>query len=51
MAVYTKEQINLINEIRRLDKKAKFACNLDYEDSVKLLCLIKEANAQNLCWW
>ena len=51
MATLTKEQIDLVNEIRRLDEKAKFAQNLDYDESVRLLCLIKEANGQNLCWW
>lgn len=50
MAVYTKEQIELVNQIRALDKKAKFACNLDYDEQVRLLQLIRAANTQNLCW-
>ena len=48
MATLTKEQIDLINEIRRLQQKVEL---LDYKQHLQFCKLIDQANDQNLCWW
>lgn len=48
MAVYTKEQNELVNVIRKLQKDVE---KLTYEQHLQLCILIEGANAQNLCWW
>jgi len=47
MATYTKEQIELVKQIRDLLAKQV----LDYEETVLLYSLQDQANTQNLCWW
>ena len=51
MATYTtKEQIDLVNEIRKLSEANQNGL-LDYEGSIYLLELKEDADQQNLCWW
>ena len=48
MVTYTKEQNELVKQIRELQQKEKM---LDYEQTLLFNKLIEEANSQNLCWW
>lgn len=50
MAAYTKEQFNLIRQIRGLLQREQEG-NLSYSELVWLGELQEQANAQNLCWW
>lgn len=50
MAALTQEQINLINEIRRLAKLGREG-KLDYYGSIRFGELKVQADIRNLCWW
>lgn len=50
MAVYTKEQIELVNEIRKLSKREQEG-KLNYEELIRFLELQEQAKIQLLCYW
>ena len=54
MVTYTKEQNELVKEIRRLQQNYNWANHpkgFNYEESIRFGELQEQAKTQNLCWW
>jgi len=50
MATYTKEQNELVAELRKLAIREQEG-KIGYEEALYYVSLQEQANTQNLCWW